>query len=47
MTYLGRLEVQKSSRLCYNIHMRILIVGNILKDVYLSLDERQNKFETE
>ncbi len=27
--------------------MRILIVGNILKDVYLSLDERQNKFETD
>lgn len=27
--------------------MSILIVGNILKDVYLSLDERQNKFETD
>ena len=27
--------------------MRILIVGNILKDVYLSLDERRNKFETD
>ena len=27
--------------------MRILIVGNILKDVYLSLDERQNKVETD
>ncbi len=27
--------------------MRILIVGNIIKDVYLSLDERQNRFETD
>ena len=27
--------------------MRILIVGNIIKDVYLGLDERQNKFETD
>ncbi len=27
--------------------MRILIIGNILKDVYLNLDERQNKFETD
>ena len=27
--------------------MSILIVGNILKDVYLSLDERQNKFEAD
>ena len=27
--------------------MRILIVGNIIKDVYLSLDERQNNFETD
>lgn len=25
--------------------MSILIVGNVLKDVYLNLDERQNKFE--
>ena len=27
--------------------MRILIVGNIIKDVYLSLDERLNKFEAD
>ena len=27
--------------------MRILIVGNVLKDVYLSLDERQNKVEAD
>ena len=27
--------------------MRILIIGNIIKDVYLSLDERQNNFETD
>lgn len=27
--------------------MSILIVGHILKDVYLSLDERQNNFETD
>ena len=27
--------------------MRILIVGNIIKDVYLSLDERLNKFESD
>lgn len=32
--------------ICYNLTMsRILIVGNILKDVYLRLDERQNTFE--
>lgn len=24
---------------------KILIVGNVLKDVYLKLDERQNEFE--
>lgn len=27
--------------------MSILIVGNVLKDVYLSLDERKNKFEND
>lgn len=33
-------------RLCYNRSMsKILIVGNVLKDVYLKLDERQNDFE--
>lgn len=27
--------------------MRILIIGNVVKDVYLNLDEKQNKFETD
>lgn len=34
--------------LCYNVSMsKILIIGNVLKDVYLKLDERQNDFETD
>ena len=33
---------------CYNISMsKILIIGNVLKDVYLKLDERQNDFEVD
>lgn len=32
--------------MCYNINMsNILIVGNIVKDVYLRMDERKNNFE--
>lgn len=32
--------------MCYNISMsKILIIGNVLKDVYLKLDNRQNDFE--
>lgn len=35
-------------RLCYNRNMsKILIVGNVTKDVYLRLDNRLNKFETD
>lgn len=29
----------------YNLSMNVLIVGNVLKDVYLRLDERHNDFE--
>ena len=32
---------------CYNVTMSILIVGNVLKDVYLNLDSRTEKFETD
>lgn len=30
---------------CYNILMDILVVGNVLKDVYLNLDDRTEHFE--
>lgn len=31
---------------CYNVFMsKVLIIGNVLKDVYLKLDQRQNEFE--
>ncbi len=34
--------------MCYTIDMsKILIIGNVLKDVYLKLDDRQNDFETD
>ncbi len=33
---------------CYNISMsKILIIGNVLKDVYIKLDDRHNDFETD
>lgn len=36
----------KKCKTCYNLNMsKILIVGNVIKDVYLSLDQRQNSFE--
>lgn len=35
-------------RACYNGSMsKILIIGNVLKDVYLKLDQRQNDFEVD
>ena len=33
--------------LCYNILMNIVIVGNVLKDVYLNLDNQTERFETD
>lgn len=35
-------------KVCYNIDMsKVLIIGNVLKDVYLKLDSRKNTFETD
>ena len=33
--------------MCYNNLMNILIVGNVLKDIYLNLDSRTEQFETD
>lgn len=41
-------KIPKPSWVCYNISMsKILIIGNVLKDVYLKLDGHGNDFETD
>lgn len=41
-------DIAPAGLLCYTINMsKILIVGNVLKDVYLKLDEQQDGFEAD
>ncbi len=42
------LNMARDTRLCYNETMsKILIIGNVLKDVYLKLDDKQGEFEVD
>lgn len=45
---MNKVNMLMSKRMCYNDSMsKILIIGNILKDIYIKLDERDGDFEVD